>query len=111
MAQGRASKSFLFAVAAMAGTNNAAVGPALAMVYITMATVTADRMIFSVCLVPIQAALGLSLTGMGVLVSAYQWGYLALNLPGGALADRFGGLNVLIASGFLFSVMLALTPF
>eukprot|EP00930_Biecheleria_cincta_P055659 TRINITY_DN41958_c0_g1_i1.p1 TRINITY_DN41958_c0_g1~~TRINITY_DN41958_c0_g1_i1.p1 ORF type:complete len:424 (+),score=49.37 TRINITY_DN41958_c0_g1_i1:53-1324(+) len=80
------------------------------MVYFIMCLVTADRQIFNACVDVIQHALGVSLTKMGVLMSAYQWGYLLLNLPGGTLADRVGGLRVLQAAALMWSVALGITP-
>uniref|UniRef100_A0A6U6QXD2 Major facilitator superfamily (MFS) profile domain-containing protein n=1 Tax=Zooxanthella nutricula TaxID=1333877 RepID=A0A6U6QXD2_9DINO len=75
-----------------------------------MCLVTADRQIFNACIDPVRRSLGVGLEQMGILVSAYLWGYVALNLPGGALADRVGGLNVLICATVVWSAALALTP-
>jgi len=54
---------------------------------------------------------GLSEAEMGIILSAFFWGYVIMQIPGGILAERFGGKRVLNASVFLFSLLSALTPF
>ena len=46
----------------------------------------------------------------GIILSAYFWGYFATNIPGGLLAQKFGGKYVLTASIFFPGILSILTP-
>jgi len=61
---------------------------------VAMLLASTDRTIFSVGIVPIQQQLGLSAMTVGTLQSAFLVGYALTNAPGGALADKIGGINV-----------------
>ena len=69
-----------------------------------------DRTCFAVALVPLRAQLGLSEAAAGALQSAFQVGYGLTCAPGGWVADRYGGLETLVGSLFLWSAAVALTP-
>lgn len=53
---------------------------------------------------------GWSQTTVGVIQSAFFWGYVLTQIPGGYLADRFGGKHVLAAGVVMWSTMTLLTP-
>lgn len=53
---------------------------------------------------------GLSEAEMGIILSAFFWGYVFMQVPGGVLAERFGGKRVLHVSIILSSLLSALTP-
>lgn len=46
----------------------------------------------------------------GVIQAAFLWGYMATQLAGGALADKFGGKRVMAGGILWFSVASALLP-
>lgn len=51
-----------------------------------------DRICLSVAIVPLAAELGWTEGTQGIVQSAFLWGYLANQLLGGTLADKYGGL-------------------
>ena len=51
-----------------------------------------DRICLSVAMVPIAAEMGWPAGVQGVIQSAFLWGYLATQLLGGTLADKYGGV-------------------
>ncbi|MBW2598977.1 MAG: MFS transporter [Deltaproteobacteria bacterium] len=53
---------------------------------------------------------GLTEAEMGVILSAFFWGYVIMQIPGGILAQRFGGKRVLYASMLLSALLSAFTP-
>jgi|APGre2960657444_1045066.scaffolds.fasta_scaffold00277_10 ACS family sodium-dependent inorganic phosphate cotransporter len=75
-----------------------------------MALCNVDRALLSVAGVPIAAELGLDSVMLGVLQSAYLWGYGLGQVPAGVLADRLGGPRVLLFGLALWSVATALLP-
>lgn len=54
---------------------------------------------------------GWSMVELGVVLSSFFWGYFLFQLPGGWLADRFGGRRVMTVAGYWWSVFTALTAF
>jgi ACS family D-galactonate transporter-like MFS transporter len=68
-----------------------------------------DRVNISVAAPTMRKELGLSLTEMGVIFSAFSFAYAALQIPGGWFADRFGPRKALAGMGVLWSVFTALT--
>ena len=50
-----------------------------------------DRANISIAAPDMISALGWDEAQFGIIFSAFLWGYTALQLPGGYLADRFGG--------------------
>jgi len=68
------------------------------------------RSILSVVALPVAEELHLDMAGLGVLSSAFLWGYGAFQIPAGYLADRFGGIPVLIPALLLWSAATMLAP-
>ena len=54
-----------------------------------------DRVNISIAIIPLAHAKGYSDAERGLILSSFFWGYLWFQLPGGLLADRFGGKRVL----------------
>lgn len=69
-----------------------------------------DRINISVAIMPMADHYGWSLTEMGVVQSAFFWGYLLTQIPGGYIADRYGGKHVLSFGVIAWSLMTILTP-
>eukprot|EP00198_Chlamydomonas_reinhardtii_P002510 XP_001691846.1 predicted protein [Chlamydomonas reinhardtii] len=69
-----------------------------------------DRICLSVAIMPMAAEFGWPASLQGVIQSAFLWGYMATQLVGGALADRYGGKRVLAAGIAWFSVASLLLP-
>lgn len=69
-----------------------------------------DRINLSVAILPMRYEFGWSSTTVGVIQSAFFWGYLLTQLPGGYLADRYGGRNVLAFGVVSWSLMTFVTP-
>ena len=69
-----------------------------------------DRVNISIAIIPLAHAKGYSDAQRGLILSSFFWGYLWFNLPGGLLADRFGGKRVLGAGVALWSIATFLTP-
>ena len=68
------------------------------------------RICMSIAVLKAAAEFGWSDTVSGLIQSAFLWGYMATQLLGGILADKFGGKVVMAASVAWFSVATALTP-
>ena len=69
-----------------------------------------DRVNISIAIIPLAHAKGYSDAERGLVLSSFFWGYLWFQLPGGLLADRFGGKRVLGAGVALWSIATFLTP-
>lgn len=82
----------------------------VAMVALAMALCNADRVVMSVAIVPMSAAHGWSQSFAGVVQSSFLWGYLLSPIPGGALADRYGGKAVMAWGVAIWSLATLLTP-
>ena len=54
----------------------------------------ADRATLAIAGPVMVHALGLTPVGMGYVFSAFGWAYVAMQLPGGFLLDRFGSKRV-----------------
>ncbi len=68
-----------------------------------------DRANISIAAPDMISALGWDEAQFGIIFSAFLWGYTALQLPGGYLADRFGGKMIpLLCLGW--SIATFLTP-
>ena len=63
-----------------------------------------DRSTLAIANPMVRHDLGLSVAGMGWLLSAFLWAYAVCQLPAGALLDRFGARRVLSAGLALWSV-------
>jgi MFS transporter, ACS family, glucarate transporter len=71
----------------------------------------ADRSTFSIAGSAAADALGLSPVQMGFILSAFGWAYVAAQIPGGALLDRFGVKRVYVGAIALWSIFTALQGF
>ena len=69
-----------------------------------------DRVSISVAIIPLAHQFGYDSAAQGVILSAFFWGYIWPQLPGGWLADRFGGRRVLAAGVAIWSLATLLTP-
>jgi ACS family sodium-dependent inorganic phosphate cotransporter/ACS family sodium-dependent inorganic phosphate cotransporter-like MFS transporter 9 len=69
-----------------------------------------DRICLSVAMLPIAKELGWAEGVQGIVQSAFLWGYLANQLLGGTLADKFGGKKVMAVGIIFFSLASALLP-
>lgn len=67
-----------------------------------------DRVNLSVAHGALQSAFGMSDVLFGYMLSAYSWTYAALQLPGGALLDRWGVRRVMLGATALWTVASAL---
>jgi sugar phosphate permease len=70
-----------------------------------------DRMIMNVSLPFIGKELSLDKAEQGMIVSAFFIGYAMFQIPGGALADRFGARKVMTVAIIWWSVFTSLTGF
>ncbi|VVD82380.1 MFS transporter [Pandoraea soli] len=68
----------------------------------------ADRGTLSITGTAIQHQLGISPVAMGYLFSSFAWAYVAAQIPGGWLLDRFGTKRVYACSIFFWSLVTAL---
>lgn len=69
----------------------------------------AQRSILASVATQVGADLGLSLTSLGLLSSAYLWGYAPLQIPAGRIADELGGVTTIFACLLLWCVGRSLT--
>jgi MFS family permease len=76
---------------------------ALAMLVLSGAVNTIDRAALAVANPLIRHDMGLSISEMGLLLSAFLWAYAFTQLPVGALIDRFGPRRLLAAGLALWS--------
>ena len=63
-----------------------------------------DRINLSVAHDALQGTFGMSDVLFGYLLSSYNWTYAAMQLPSGALLDRFGVRRVMLVAIMLWSV-------
>jgi ACS family glucarate transporter-like MFS transporter len=68
----------------------------------------ADRAIVSIVGAPLSKELGISPVALGYIFSAFSWSYVAAQIPGGWLLDRYGskpvyGFSILFWSLFTFA--------
>lgn len=64
----------------------------------------ADRAIISIVGAPLSKEYGISPVAMGYVLSAFSWSYVAAQIPGGWLLDRFGTKLIYAWSIFLWSI-------
>ena len=69
-----------------------------------------DRVNISIAIIPLAQDEGYGAAARGLVLSSFFWGYIWLQLPGGWMADRFGGKRVLAAGVALWSIATFLTP-
>lgn len=68
-----------------------------------------DRFVINYSVVDITKDLGLSASAQGVILSSFFLGYALMQIPGGALADRFGYRKVIVTAIFMWSIFTILT--
>ncbi|KAG1674590.1 hypothetical protein FOA52_001839 [Chlamydomonas sp. UWO 241] len=69
-----------------------------------------DRICLSVAILPMSQEFGWHPSFQGVVQSAFLWGYMATQLLGGTLADKYGGKWVMAGGIFWFSIASCLLP-
>jgi MFS transporter, ACS family, glucarate transporter len=77
----------------------------LALLFVATTINYADRATLSIAGTQMQAQLGLSVVAMGYLFSAFGWSYVAAQIPGGWLLDRYGSRRVYLLSISMWSVL------
>ncbi|EGF91833.1 putative glucarate transporter [Asticcacaulis biprosthecium C19] len=83
----------------------------IALLFVITTINYADRSTFSIAGSAASEALNLSPVQMGFILSAFGWAYVAAQVPGGALLDRFGVKRVYIGAIVLWSIFTALQGF
>ncbi|MFT4090175.1 MAG: MFS transporter [Asticcacaulis sp.] len=83
----------------------------IAFLFIVTTINYADRATFSIAGASASEALGLSPVSMGYILSAFGWAYVAAQIPGGALLDRFGVKRVYVGAIALWSIFTAMQGF
>lgn len=69
-----------------------------------------DRVNISVAVIPMQEQFGWSDSMKGLVLSSFFFGYMIMQVPGGWLANRLGGVAVLGVAVIWWSVFTMLTP-
>ncbi|GFR52543.1 hypothetical protein Agub_g15118 [Astrephomene gubernaculifera] len=69
-----------------------------------------DKVNLSVCIIPMARDYGWSPTTVGLVQSAFFWGYMLCQLPGGYFNSRLGGRRILPAGALLYSAATAVVP-
>ena len=69
-----------------------------------------DRIIVSLAAIEMQNEFGWSDSQKGLVLSVFFAGYLATQILGGFLSNRYGGRNVFLISVLLWSIFTVLTP-
>jgi ACS family sodium-dependent inorganic phosphate cotransporter len=69
-----------------------------------------DRVNISIAIIPLAHDRGYDAAARGLVLSAFFWGYLWPQMPGGWIADRLGGKRVMIAGVALWSAATFFTP-
>lgn len=78
--------------------------------FVSFVICNCDRINISVAILPMAKYYGWSQTTVGIIQSAFFWGYVLTQIPGGYLADKYGGKQVLAAGVVVWSAMTLLTP-
>jgi sugar phosphate permease len=68
-----------------------------------------DRMAMAIAIPFIATEFSLSATSMGVVMSAFFFGYACSQIPGGILVDRYGARKVFLYTLAFWSIMTAVT--
>lgn len=71
----------------------------------------ADRAVLTVSAPIFVRDYGFDLTQLGLLFTAFFWAYALMQIPAGALVERFGSKWTMCGAILLWSAMTALTPF
>src|ERR1700733_1445472 len=83
----------------------------LALLFIATTVNYGDRATLSIAGTQMQAQLGLGVVTMGYLFSAFGWSYVAAQIPGGWLLDRFGSKWVYAFSIMIWSALTVMQGF
>src|SRR5579883_265711 len=78
--------------------------------FVTFVIAWADRVGFSVATPKIMNTYGWSKTQMGIIGSAFVWGFVLFQLPAGWLADRLGGMRTMVGGVFFWSLTTIFFP-
>ena len=70
-----------------------------------------DRAVLSICMPSIQKDLSLDPALVGVVLSAFFWGYAVMQIPAGWMADRFRTDKLLIISAVFWGIFQIITGF
>lgn len=70
-----------------------------------------DRAVLSVLMPAIQADLQFSPEMIGLILSAFFWGYLIMQIPSGWLCDKFSPGKVIVGTGLLWGIFQIITGF
>lgn len=81
----------------------------LLVLYFTWIVSYIDRTAINLSIVQMGADLSLDASKLGIILSAFFFGYAFMQIPGGWLADRFGSRKVIIAAVLMWSVFTGLT--
>ncbi|WP_203457075.1 MFS transporter [Paenibacillus tepidiphilus] len=81
----------------------------LALLFLGWCLGNLDRFVINYAVVSISEDLGLSASSQGIILSSFFLGYAIMQIPGGALADRFGYRKVILFSLFSWSVFTMIT--
>jgi len=106
-----------FAAPPAAGAASAAARPTrvryliLAMLFIVTTVNYADRATLSITGPAMKAEFGFDSVQLGFIFSAFSWAYVAAQLPGGWLLDRYGARKIYAASIVLWSLFTLLQAF
>ena len=69
------------------------------------------RAVISICMPAIEEELHFGPELVGVILSAFFWGYTVMQIPSGWVADRFGPGKTILGSGLLWGLFQVLTGF
>ncbi|MGG4482306.1 MULTISPECIES: MFS transporter [Paenibacillus] len=81
----------------------------LALLFLGWCLGNLDRFVINYAIVGITEDLGLGASAQGIILSSFFLGYAIMQIPGGALADRFGYRKVILVSLFSWSIFTILT--
>ncbi len=82
----------------------------MAMLLLALLLCYIDRVIISIAAIEMQKELGWSDADKGLVLSAFFFGYLLMQILGGIISNRFGGRNVLVCAVMFWSFFTVLTP-
>lgn len=83
----------------------------LTVLYFTWIVSYIDRVAINLSIAQMGEDLALDATKLGLVLSAFFFGYAAMQIPGGWLADRFGSRKVIIIAVLMWSIFTGLTGF
>ena len=83
----------------------------IAVLFIVSSISYASRSTFTFATVPLQKEVHLSPVQIGYIFSAFGWSYVAGQIPGGALLDRYGSRAVYLWAIVLWSIFTGLQAF